>query len=111
MTDLPPDLSRLGDVLEDAVARDGALSARRARARRRVAGTGLLTALAATAAVAASGVSPLGAPAQRQVVQVAAAPAFGATLQVTVGCDQPRGVRFTPPRGCVVLRPQAQAAR
>src|SRR4051812_48532699 len=111
MTELPPDLSRLGDVLEQAVARESERRARRARARRRLAGGGLLAAVAAGAALAAVGPTALSPPAQPRLVQVAAAPAFGATLQVTAGCDQPRGVRFNPPRGCVVLRPQAQAAR
>ena len=107
MTNLPPDLSRLGDVLAAAVAHDSARRARRAQLRRRALGAG-----AAGAVTLALAVPPLLEPApQAPPVEVASAPVFGSTPQYTSDCDQPRGVRFTPPRGCVVLHPQAQAAR
>jgi hypothetical protein len=107
MAELPPDLSRLGDLLGDAVARDGRRRARRVRVRMRLA----VTALAALMTFAATVPSHLAPSERRPLIQLAAAPAFGATIQPTAGCDQPRGARFTRPRGCVVVHPPAQAAR
>jgi hypothetical protein len=102
--ELPPDLRRLGDELAGAAARTAAAARLRRDARRRLAATAAIGALAFAALTPAA----LG-PAHRDVrFPVLSAEALGPP-----GCDHPRGAHFTLP-ACdselVFHRPYAAAA-
>jgi hypothetical protein len=101
MSNLPPDLQRLGDELAGAAARAATADRLRREGRRRLALTAVVGALVfATLTPGALG------PANREV-RLAALPQAGLAPP---GCDQPRGARFTLPAcadGKVLRRPYA----
>jgi hypothetical protein len=87
MSDLPPDLARLGDDLIAAAQRSTARRERRRRFAIAVAGGALAFAALTPAALG---------PAQREVI-------LGDTAAVSTtapGCDHPRGARFTMLASC-----------
>jgi hypothetical protein len=87
MSDLPPDLARLGDDLVAAATRTTARRERRRRFAVAVAGGALAFAALTPAALG---------PAEREVV-------FADTAAVSTtapGCDHPRGARFTMLASC-----------
>ena len=96
---MPPDLDRLGDALTAAVARAAAVR----RARRRLAGRVASAALAAAVAFVALSSGTL-APTRPTggLLQLASTPVIAVAV---AGCDQPRGARFSMPRGCLPNRP------
>ncbi len=96
MTELPPDLSRLGDELARATRRDAALARARKRARRTRLG---LTGLAAALALAVLFPGAL----DRARDQGGTQPFRSTSARVTYvpnACDQPRGATFTAARPC-----------
>jgi hypothetical protein len=101
MSNLPPDLQRLGDELTGAAARAAAADRLRREGRRRLALTATIGALVfATLTPGALG------PAHRDV-HLSALPAAEVAPP---GCDQPRGARFSLPAcpaGRVLHRPYA----
>lgn len=104
MSDLPPELARLGDALTRAAM---TVHARRHRRRARARRTAL-TALAGVLALIS--LAPAGlAPAVRDVRVATVATAEVSTL-LHPYCDQPRGARFSVPRGCVPTRPVIYAS-
>jgi len=90
---LPPDLSRLGDALSHATARSAVAERRRTTVRRRLALTGIGTALAF--AILAPGTLQPGNGAS--TLQAAAATTVAYKPNT---CDQPRGATFAAARPC-----------
>jgi len=90
---LPPDLSRLGEALARATARQ----ARARRRRRERLGRAVAAGVAGALALAVL------APGQPQPAERAAAPlelASSSTVYRPVACDQPRGATFAAVRPC-----------
>jgi hypothetical protein len=87
MSDLPPDLARLGDDLVAAATRTTARRQRRRRVATAVAGGALAFAALTPAALG---------PAQREITFTEVA----SVNTATPGCDHPRGARFTMLASC-----------